>query len=148
MPLTYSLATLGDYVYNVLVSNKTALGLEAIHYGDQERIPVTPTACVETDTKDKRLKGAQRRFEVDLSLYVILYHNQVQSPQENRRDVDTLAEAVETVLDNLITCGGLVIHSAVTRVESGYVRKDTLLRSTRLRFEALSQAVIPQEVTP
>lgn len=50
---TSSLHEIGSYLYELLDLHQIELGLAAVYYGDQERIPVTPVACVETGTDRK-----------------------------------------------------------------------------------------------
>ena len=135
MSLTDSLVTVVDAVVAKLEAAADDLGLTDVFYGDQELIPRSPAACVETGTKDRSLRGATRRTDNAFTVYVLVYHSEVRSPQSNRRDADVLAESIETLLHQDKTLGGLVTHCYVTRLESGYSRKqNALLRSSRLTF--------------
>lgn len=149
MPLIDSLYTLSKIVHDALEANKEALGLNVVYYGDQERIPYTPAACIEPGDKSRRLNGAPRRTEVTLTCYVILYLYNVASPESVREGVDSLAEDIETFLhmDAQLRDGDLVpqvIDSLVTNVESGYQpKRNSLFRASRLTFEARSQVLLP-----
>src|SRR4051812_41667019 len=138
--LTGSLSVVCEYIFNMLEINKGRLGLEAVYYGDQNKIPVTPAACVEPDEKPREYKGAQRMTRVSLHLYVLVYHSKVQSPQQNRRDADIMAESIETLIHADATLGGLVIDGMCTAVSSGYAnRGGTMMRASRIAYEAHSQ---------
>lgn len=147
MPLTNSLVTLADTVVQMLQNNSSTLGLADVCYGDQQRIHVTPLACVEPDAKNTNLKGAPRTVDRIFTIYVLLYHAAVTSPQVNRRDADVTAEAVETLLNSDAQMGGLVIHSMVENLESGYVtRNNTLFRASRITFRARSMDRLPNNL--
>lgn len=145
MPLTASTVIVTDYLFNLINTNKAALTLEAVYYGDQDRLPVTPVACVEPNEKARELKGVPRKTDVTIEVFIFVYHSEVQSTQVNRRDADLMAENIETLIHADRTLGGNVIHNFVTRVESGYARKsNTVVRASRLTVQALSQQHLPQ----
>lgn len=144
--LTGSLAAYADYLYNLVVSNKEALGLQDVYYGDQDNIPVTPVVCVEPDNKSRVLKRIGRGTDVSFTVYFLLYHSSIRDPQGNRRDADALAERLEELVHNNERAGGLVVTSLVTRVESGYATKtNSIMRASRLTVEADSQHRLPME---
>jgi hypothetical protein len=143
--LTASLVVISDYLFNLLDVNKEDLGLEAVFYGDQEKFPVTPAACIEPDEKPRELKSAQRMTRVEFNVYVLLYYGKIESPQTNRRDSDILAERVEALIHSKRSLDGLVIHGMITSLTSGYVVRDgSLLRASRLTYNAQSQELLPQ----
>jgi hypothetical protein len=149
MPLTDSYVDLAKDVQTRLEAAAVSLGLTAVYYGDQDRIPTTPAACVEPGDKDRELNGMPRRTEVEMTVYVILYLYNLKSPEEIREDVDTIGEAVESLLHTDAQLRGVggeptVIDSMVRRVESGYQQKrNSLFRATRLTFVARSQVQLP-----
>jgi hypothetical protein len=145
--LTDSLVTVSKYIETMLSTNAVALNLEDVFYGDQQRIPRTPAACVESGEKRRALKGAPRMTLVDITTYIIVYHYKLKSVQEIREDNDLLAEAIETLVHSDCKLGGYVIDSMVTSVESGYQMKgNSLFRASRLTIEARSQVLLPLPV--
>lgn len=144
MTLATTIPEIAEALYNKLDVNKEALGIEAVYYGDQNRLPVTPAVCIEPDSKTNTLTSAFRKVSLDFKIYILLYHSQVSSPQDNRRSADALAEAVETLIHADKDLGGLVIHCMIDEVASGYVTKsNSLVRASRLTFSALSQNQLP-----
>jgi hypothetical protein len=142
--LATTLSEVCEYVEDLLRLNQSLLGLEEIYYGDQAKIPVTPVACIEPGEKRSSWKGAQRMARVEFEAYVLVYHNDVRSPQDNRRAADKLAEDIASVISSHAQFEGLVISNLVTSVESGYVdRGSTTMRSSRITFQALSQELLP-----
>jgi hypothetical protein len=145
MTNTDSLYVMADYVFNLLTTNQGTLGLEGLFYGDQNLIPVSPIACVEPDVKNVALKGMTREIQNEFRVYVLLYTAFVQSPDLNRRAADQLAESVGTVLNADAQCGGLVMHSMVEEIASGYAYKSgTIHRTSRILFTARSVTRLPQ----
>lgn len=149
MPLIDSLTDLAKDVKTRIEAQQGPLGLTAVYYGDQERIPTTPAICVEPGQKTRELNGLPRRTEVDLTIYVICYLYNLKSPEEIREGTDTLGEDIETVLhaDAQLRDGSqepTVIDSMVRSVESGYqMKRNSLFRATRLTFVARSQVQLP-----
>jgi hypothetical protein len=64
--------------------------------------------------------------------------------QTTRQQADNVAESVETLIHEDPTLGGTVIHSLVSRIESGYLmRRGSLFRASRLTVEATVQTQLP-----
>jgi hypothetical protein len=133
-----------QYVMGVLTANKTTLGLFDVFYGDQNLLPGSPVVCVEPDTKATELKNATRGVDVYFRTYVLVYVSFVASPEDNRKAADQLAEAIETLLNADAQCGGLVIHSMVEELTSGYATKSgTIVRASRILFTGRSVSRLP-----
>lgn len=144
MTETSSLYAFVDYTYNLLVTNKSSLGLQGVFYGDQNLIPASPIACVEPDTSVSVLASAQRRVENNFRVYVLVYSAFVESPDLNRRDADQRAEAIKAVLNADALAGGLVTHCMVEEVASGYAQKaGAIYRSSRILFTGKSKTQLP-----
>ena len=126
-----------------------ALNIKAVFYGDQSRIPITPAVCIEPGTKNRNLNGMPRRTEIEMTVFLIIYHYQLNTPEVIREDNDLLAERLEDVLHldaQLKNALGeaTVIDSLVTSIESGFQqRRNSLFRASRLTFEARSQEQLP-----
>lgn len=144
MPLTDSMVVVSKYIETVLTNANGTLLLADIFYGDQERIPRTPAACVEPGEKRRQLNGMPRKTQVDMTVYIIVYHYRISSLEEVREDNDELAELIETAVHVDAQLGGNVVDSMVTSIESGYqVKGKSLFRASRLTIEARSQALLP-----
>lgn len=148
MGLTDSLVTYAQYLYNLLNDNKDELGLELVFYGDQTKLGATPAVCVDPNLKTREISGAPRRTAVELSAFIIVYHSKVQDNQTTRVETDKYSETVESFIHQNAQMGGLVIHSLVSRMESGYLtRSNVQYRTTRLTVDATSQIQLPYSVT-
>lgn len=147
MALTDSIYVVGTAVYTLLDSRKVDLGLQDVWYGDQDKTPRTPCVAVETGPKIRTLNGAPRRTQVDMDVYLLVYHEMIRDTQENQRASEQLSEAIEAVLHEDPTLGGILIHSMVTLNEPGYAtRGGALIRASRMTFSCLSQVLLPYSV--
>jgi hypothetical protein len=118
-------------------------------YGDQDRIPTTPYACVEPSNKVRSLEGVPNMTRNEFEIFVIIYHNGIQSNQVTRKETDMLAYDIEFLLHQdlqLHSPDGTrnLIHGYVRQNESGYtVKAGTLYRSARLTYFGLNKTSLP-----
>jgi hypothetical protein len=146
MPLTDSLVVVTQYLFDKfnVQSVKDQFGLTDVFYGDQSLIPRSPAMCIESGPKDRQLQGAMRRTQNNISVFLLLYHSEIRSPQSNRKDADTLAEAIELFVHQDKTLGGLVTHCYCTQVVPSYVTKsDQPMRAARIVVEATTTTNLP-----
>jgi hypothetical protein len=144
MPLTDSLKVFSEFLETLLETNKGTLGLADVYYGDQSRIPRTPTACIDPGEKFQELNGAPRRVMITFTTYILLYHNPVKGVETLTKESDGIAEAIENRIHLDVDMGGIVIDSLVRRIEYGYqTRGNTLYRVSRLTVEGRSQEQLP-----
>lgn len=141
---TDSVAVLAAYLETLLKANQVTLNVADVFYSDQQRIPRTPTICVDPSSKTREIIGAPRRTKNVMEVYIILYFSRVIDVQVNSRDSDAMCDAVEAIVHADPTLGNLVIHSLVTHTEAGYrIREDTQFRAARLTVQAESQSMLP-----
>lgn len=144
-----SYASFAKITHDLLETNKAGLNLQAVYFGDQARIPVTPAACVEPGGKRRALNGLPRRTEVNLTCYVLVYHYRLATVEEIREDLEFHAEQIETFLHGypqLVDIAGSprVVHCMITDIDTGYsTKRNSLFRASRLTFEATSQVQLP-----
>lgn len=137
------------YWLQLLKDSQSNLGIVDVYYGDQSRIPRTPTVCVEPGEKRNALHGAPRRVEVTIETYVLVYHNAVSSTQTIREEDDALAEAIENLIHGqpyMKNAAGddQAVDSLVTRIESGFQQRSAaLLRASRLTVESRVLTQLP-----
>jgi hypothetical protein len=129
---------LATAVFNDLTTNMVALGLQAVYYGDQNKLPLTPVAVVEPGPKTRTLSGSPYRTTLDLTVYVLIYNQMLEDKQTMYEATDALAEAVDAHL-NGNTYGGIILYGFVEQLEPGYSQRGgSLLRVNRLTFKASS----------
>jgi len=142
--LSDSLVKFTQFLHDLVQTNMVTLGVQAVFFGDQTKIAVTPTVCVESDHKTRTINGQPRRTDNQLSAFILVYHSKVQDTQITRKEADVLAEAIETLVHQDARMGGLVIHSLVTEIQSGLSdRAQQMFRSSRLTVQGLSQSQLP-----
>lgn len=143
--LTTSIVTIAKALESLLNERKGDLGILAVYYGDQDMLATTPVVCVEPNMKENNLRrsGGGKMADPVITTDLLLYHGAVQSTQNNRLEADQFAEAVEAVIHEDFTLGGIIVYGHITLLESGYSRKvGTLYRSTKLTHEAITQGLL------
>jgi hypothetical protein len=146
MALATKISDFANKMVTLLEANAATLGIAdgGVFYGDQLRVPVSPTVCVEPSSKTPTLYGAGRMTEVKIVLYLLVYHSDIRSISDNRRDADLLAEAICNLVNADGTFGGMCIHCYVNDVTSGFSTKtNTTMRATRITWEATTQERLP-----
>lgn len=140
MPLTDNLDTVTQYIVDLINTNKVALGVQDVWYGDQELIPRSPAVAVEPGTKTRTLTGMPRMATNNFTVFILVYVAKLQDIQLTRKTSNQLAEAIEDLIHGDSNLGGLVVHGFCTSQESGYaVRGSLLMRAVRISYEAMSK---------
>lgn len=138
--LTTSSVEVTSRIHAILTEEAEALGLKAVFYGRQELMPDFPSACVESLPKDRAWNGTGHRMEVTLRTGILVYVTKIQSSTITKKESETLAEAIETLLHEDFTLGDLILHGMVTRIDYGISRiEDVMVRSVRIQWEASSR---------
>ena len=131
-----------DAVKDLLEANKIPLGLEEVYFGDQNRIPRHPTVCIEPTSQRNEIAGVATpmRLMRTHTVTAILYHSKFVDTQTQRRDCDAMAAAIEELIHANVTLGGLVIHAYVSGIDSGYSRKDGIIRAAGITVTAITKS--------
>lgn len=144
MNLTDSLVQVTLWVETLLDDRKAQLGLKDVYYGDQNKVPFTPVACVEPGRKRRVMEGAPRQGRMTMEVIILVYLLKIGDIQATRKEVDAVAELIETELHKDAQMDGLAIHSFVSELESGYAyRGSSLYRTARITFEVDSKVGLP-----
>lgn len=145
-----TLVQFADYYVSLFDSLKTTLNIDNVFFGDQTQIPGPRTVCVETNEKQNELTRAAsaRAVKKTFTIYIFVYCNRLADQHENRKESDILAEAVEDEISKRPRCGGLVNHTMVTLLESGYVTKPTndVIAANRLTVTGIVEEFLPESV--
>jgi hypothetical protein len=137
-------SAVAEYLQQLLQDNALTLGLAAVYYGDQDKIPVNPAACIEPDNVDRTLNGASRVAQIVFNNYILVYHSAITDVQTNRKAADELADAIVDLVHAHSQLNGLVIDSVCVNVESGYsAKQNTVMRSSRISVQARSREILP-----
>lgn len=119
----------------------------SVFYGDQDRLPTTPTVCVETGNTARPLAGAPQAVQATHTCYILVYFGSVQSEQDNKLEAEQCSERIVAYLDDnlqLKDLAGLdpkVIHGWCTEIDPGYAVKNdrTLTHAVRITWQGISK---------
>lgn len=131
--------------YDLINVNKTALGLADVWYGDQVKLPRTPSDCVEAGPMDREPAGVSGKglTENTFRIYHLVYVGRVQDVQVNLKQAQELTEAMMDLLHTDMQFGDLVLYGYVRTIEPGFVRKaDGLLKVQRLLWQGMNKTRI------
>lgn len=129
-------------LHDLIDSNMALLGVEALFYGDQDKLPRGVVVCVEPFYKTNNIKASSWVADQEFEAHVYVYVARIDSVQTNRDVCDRLAEEVEDLIHkNMATLNGdNSIATWVDKVEFGYSTKETgIVRSARLIVHGKAQ---------
>lgn len=147
--LTDSTLVVAERFYDILHSNKAALGLSSVWFGDQTIVPNTPSLCVEPGSKRRELQGVPDRTLNTIETVFLLYHSRVGpgNQQTARRDCIRFAEAIERYLNlnhmRLFDARGdlITVHGYCIDLDPGYSYKSqrTLYNSVQMTWRSTTK---------
>jgi hypothetical protein len=142
--LTASGEVVASAIKAIIEADKVALGVVDVFYGDQATLPHTPAVCVSPGTKAREFAGATLTTANMFETYVYVYFGKVQDVQANLHSAQTLADAIEPLVQADITLGGIVISTLCTQNEPGLINKQgSLMMGNRLTFQSMSRTRLP-----
>jgi len=102
-------------------------------------VPEFPAVMLESGLKSRSIAGTHR-FDVTLTVTMLLIHGKLQSSTITKEETERLAESIEDVLHEDHTLNGRVVFGYVTSILPGTTRiTDVMYRATRIVWEALSK---------
>jgi hypothetical protein len=144
MALTASAEVVATAIKAAIDAHMASLGIEATYYGDQTILPVTPAVCITPGNKSRGFQGASLMTENTFESYVFVYFGKVQDVQQNLHSAQTLADAIEPIVQADMTLGGIVIWTICTQNEPGIINKQgSLLMGNRMTFQSYSKTRLP-----
>lgn len=131
------LATINQAVIDVL-KDDLSLGLKDVFYGDQGAVPFTPSATVEVGPTERSYNQTGLQTNRIVHITILVYHGLLADVQTIKKELDEHAQAVEDVLHQDNTLGGLVISGIVISVEPGVIQTGNVqFYAHRLVWEAM-----------
>ena len=144
MPLTASSETVANAILNAITAQMVSLGIKQTYYGDQTQLPETPAVCVSPGNKQREFQGASLTTMNTFETYVYVYFGKIQDVQQNLHAAQTLADAIEPVVQADMTLGGLVIWTLCIQNEPGVInRMGSLMMGNRMTFQCASKTRLP-----
>lgn len=134
-----TLKGVGLRLKQLLDDNKTALGFNAIYFGDTSLKPSYPTAVVRSNTLSRAIKGT-RKFSLVMTHDIVLSVFKMGDPKGREEDIHDLVDAVEAVLGTDRTLGGSVIFAFVTTQDMVDIETGSVVsRGVAMTVESWSQ---------
>ncbi len=138
MAHTDKCTVLSQYILSKINTAKASLGVDTVLYGDHDKIPPGITVTVYCADKERNLDGVAmpgaRTMNI-MRVMVTVYNNKTQDEATGRLEVDQKSEAIEHLLHQDTTMGGLIIHGFVARWDPGYrFKSGSLFRAVQMTF--------------
>jgi len=146
--LTDDNEVVASYIFNLIKTNASALGLKTVLYGDHDLIPHTPAVCVVPGPESTIYNGVGGRpVMITFETYALVIYNKLQDIQANLHSCGTLATQVKRLVHTDPMLGippnQLVIDCMCTDNEPGIVIKGGQLSpANRLTFSSRSKVRI------
>ena len=143
MAFTDKASVVAQAILALLEANKDSLGLDQVYYGDQLNIPNAKCAVVRVGRKTREragVAGPGGRFMNIMPVTISVYNSTVADEGNARLVVDQLAEAIEDLLHQDITVGGLTLDGFVSEFDPDPVfRAGSMFRTVQLTYQARSK---------
>lgn len=146
MPHTQYTTVLALAIFDKIILNKDNLGFDEVLFGDQSLIQSASVCVITAGPKITQLAGVSgpggrvmRNMTVFINVYrqviVDSLNSQAGSEAEERLAVEQTAEAVENLIHQDVTVGGLIIHGFVVQMDPGdTLYPNSMFRTVRLTF--------------
>lgn len=135
-------------IVDLLTANKDSLGLDQVYYGDQINLPNAKCAAVRPGrkTRDRAgVAGPGGRMMNNMPIIINVYNSAVGSEGNERLAVDQLAEAIEDLLHQDITLGGITLDGYVSEFDTEpNFRTGSMFRVVQLTYSARSKTNLTQ----
>jgi hypothetical protein len=126
-------SVVADGVRNYFTERMDDLGIAAVYYGDQMRVPQSPTLCIEPATINRLVNNTGCAAENEFALNVILYDARLGDVENIQYTLDQLVETVADEINELGTLDDKVIFIHALAIEYGYlIKSNRLLRANRI----------------
>lgn len=132
-----------DHLYNLLVANKTSLGLGFVGYAEERLIPKYPAVQVAAEPLIRELHGTHQ-FKVTFNMSLWVYHAKLTDSHRVRTRNDLLTvTAIRNLLHANLTLGGNIIFGYVDSENPGVLAspKNDPVVGTRMTWTGTS--VVP-----
>jgi len=128
-----------DFLFNLLTTNKVTLQLDDVLYGNQIMIPHASAAVVTAMGKRRTLAGVSApggRTLNELVVNIEMHWSRVGDEGTERKNADNRATALEAIIHQDTTLGGIIIHGFINQVDRGETQfaNGSMFRSVRMIF--------------
>lgn len=146
-PHTDDDVVVAEYIFDLITANKANLLLDDVLYGNHTQIPLGGTAIVTAGGKRRELAGVSApggRTTNTMSVLVELHWSKVGDEATERRAVDNRATALEQLVHQDTTLGGIIIHGFFEQVDRGETESSNtgMFRTVRMGFTGISKTYL------
>lgn len=146
MPHTDNDTTLAIAIRTIIQNNMISLGINDVLYGNHTQVPSDRTVIVKALGRQKQLVGVQGpggRTDNSLNVQIEVHISAVGDEETLRKEVDDLATAIEDLLNNDVTVGGIIIHGYITDVGRGETFiNNSMFRSVIMSYSGKTRTLI------
>lgn len=125
-------------IFDKIVLNQEDLYIDDVLWGNQNMVPRKTAVIVMAMGKRRSLAGATGPGGRTLNILMAtleVRRSKVGIEAVERREVDATATAVERLLHQDVTLGGIIIHGFVEEVQRGEIENDSgMFRTVRMLF--------------
>lgn len=144
MTNTASSEVVANTILQIIQAQMGPLEIAVCYYGDQTILDKTPAVCVSPGNKTREWQGASFTTMNHFETYVYVYYGKIQDAQVNLHSAQTLADAIEPVVQQDVTLGGIVIGTLCVQNEPGMINKQgSLMMGNRMTFQSFSKTRLP-----
>jgi len=135
-------------IKNLILANKSTLGLADVFFGQHNMIPRSPTAVVMSGTKRRELAGVSApggRTMNYLPVFIDVHSSRVgtESEEEKQLVLENIADSIEFLLHQDPTLGGIIIHGFVQSSDPGITFiGNSQFNTVRLAFEGKTKTYL------
>lgn len=141
-----------QYGIDLITRKQSALGLNAIHYGDVRIVAAVPACCVEP-ARSREEYGGLNMVENEFILSFIIYHTGTQGVEGVQKRCDEVTEAIRSLINQDALppptgtlWGGLLYEGRASETEYGYrVLTDATMRANRMVFRGRSKTLLLED---
>lgn len=148
MPHTSDDTAVAQAIFNIIVANQATLLLDDVLYGNHTVIPHASAAVVTALGKQRDLVGVVApggRTDNTLSIEITLHWSKVGDEATERKNADDRGTALETLIHQDTTVGGIIIHGYIKQVNRGETEMSNgnMFRSVRMIFTGVTKTNLP-----
>lgn len=144
-------------IRDLIEANKVDLQIDDVFYGNHSVIPQASAAVVTAMGKRRALAGVSGpggRTDNTLMIGIDLHWARVGTEETERQEADSRGTALEQLLHEDTTMGGIIIHGFVTDVDRGdsvlanAVGSQSMFRTVRMLYSGRTKTYLSPPAAP
>jgi len=157
MPHTDDDTVLALAIRDLIEANKSALLIDDVLYGNHGMIPQASAAVVTAMGKRRQLAGVSApggRTQNELMVGIDLHWSKVGNEDTERQAADSRGTALESLIHEDTTVGGIIIHGFITDVDRGdsvlpnSTGSNSMFRTVRMMYRGTTKTYLSPPAAP